>query len=66
MYTIHIVVHSPDKYTEILADSLESAAYIVEEHISLALLEIFGSIFVDTVKVIYSSSEDIHTLPPGI
>ncbi len=53
MYIIRVVAYCPDERTEILPDSPDSAECVVEESISLRLLELFGNVYVDSVEVEY-------------
>lgn len=66
MYTIRIVVHCPDKYVEILPDGLERTICVIEECVALALIEILGTIFVDTVQVTYSSFDERQNITGGL
>ena len=58
MYRICIIIHCPDECSEIVPDALESTACVVEELVGLALLEVLGTIFVDTVQITYSSFKE--------
>lgn len=56
MYTIRIAVRCPAVCAEVLPGDLESAARVIEERMSLLLLEIFTTVLVDAVSVVYDPS----------
>jgi len=67
MFTVKIVVHCPDGLSEVLADSMETAALAVEDGVSQVLTELFGTVLVDTVTVSYvppmHAPEDVSSQP---
>lgn len=67
MYKINITVLCPDRFNEVLAHELEMIACIVESSLSVALVELFGSVIVDDVHVEYTFSEEERgeVLPPA-
>lgn len=68
MYTIQIVVRCSDVHAEVYPDTPESVACLIEESISLLLVQLFDVVLVDTVNVVYSSSEDArgNLLSPAV
>lgn len=58
MYTIRFVASCPAEQAEVLSDALEHAERVIEEHISLRLLELFGGVIVEHVSVEYVSPPD--------
>ncbi len=71
MYTIHFVVSCPCELTEVVPDELDSAACMIEERFTLALLEFFIAVNVEVVEVVFTptavTAEEIHgdLLPPA-
>jgi hypothetical protein len=60
MYTIQIAVRCSDEYTEVLRDEQDNAACLIEEGISLLLLQWFSTVLVDNVHIAYTPSEDVR------
>ncbi len=58
MYIIQVMLRCPDDQSEFHASLLDDAECIIEERISLALLELFGTVLVDCVNVQHSSLQD--------
>jgi hypothetical protein len=58
MYKIDISVRCPDGSAEVLANEPETTACIVEASVSVALVELFGQVIVDAVRVEYLSPQD--------
>lgn len=58
MYTIQIFVRCPDEDAEIAPSQIESAACLIEESISLLLLQLFGVVLVDMVNITFSAHEE--------
>jgi len=52
MCTIQICVHCPEQESEILFDEVETAELAIEDLISRALLELFGTVYVEGVTII--------------
>jgi hypothetical protein len=61
MYTIHIYVHCPHQNNEMIPHNLELAEFVVESHVSLALLELFGEIIIENVSIAYTPTEQEET-----
>ena len=59
MYTIRFVAHCPAGNAEVLSDALEHTARVIEESISLRLLEFFEAVIVDDVTVEYEPPQDM-------
>ena len=53
MYTIRIVIRSFGEHAEVLPEELEIAECVIEERISLLLLELLGTVIVDYIIVEY-------------
>ncbi len=51
MYTIRFDAFCLGGFAEILPDDLESAACAVEEHVALALLELFSAVHIVDVEI---------------
>ena len=51
MYRIKLDVECPDARNEVLPDALEDIALLVEDRVSVLLVELFGSVTVNTVAV---------------
>lgn len=58
MYTISVLIRCPAEQTELHAELLDEAECLIEERIGLALLELFGIVYVDRVNVEYISLQD--------
>jgi len=58
MYTIHIRVHCPDTFSEVLVGDVEQTELTIESIVSTALLEVFDSVQVENVTV-YDSSDGL-------
>lgn len=58
MYIIRFVAHCPAEQAEVLSEALEHAERVIEEHISLRLLELFGGVIVDDISVEYVPFQD--------
>ena len=58
MYTIQIIANCPEGHGEVDPKSLEGAACLLEESVSLLLVQLFGSVLVDKVSVTYSPLEN--------
>jgi hypothetical protein len=67
MFTIHIIANCPEGHGEVDPKSLDGAACLIEETMSLLLVELFGGVLVEEVSVTYSSLEDAcgNTLSPA-
>lgn len=51
MCTIQICVQCPDKFLEVVPDELENAELAVEDLVSRALVELFGTVLVEDVTI---------------
>jgi hypothetical protein len=60
MFTIQIIANCPEGHGEVDPKSLEGAACMIEESISLLLVQLFGSVLVDKVSVTYSPQEEVR------
>lgn len=60
MCTIQICVHCPEQESEILFDEVETAELAIEDLISRALLELFGTVFVEGVTICLSPKKREH------
>ena len=54
---ISIVVRCPGKYSEVLPDEPENTEFVIEDCVSRALLELFGMVEVEMVKISDASPE---------
>ena len=54
---ISIVVRCPGRFSEVLPDDPESTELVIEACVSQALLELFGMVVVETVKISDASPE---------
>lgn len=48
---ISIIVRCPGKFSEVLPDEPEYTEFVIEDCVSRALLELFGMVVVETVKI---------------
>jgi hypothetical protein len=58
MFTIQIIANCPQGHGEVDPKSLEGAECLIEESVSLLLVQLFGSVLVDRVSVTYSPLEN--------
>lgn len=61
MFTIQIIANCPEGHGEVDPKSLEGAACLIEESLSLLLVQLFGSVIVDRVNVTYSPLENARS-----
>ncbi len=61
MYRIKIEVECPDARNEVLPDALEDLALLVEDRVSVLLVELFGSVTVNTVTVSFVDTDERKT-----
>ncbi len=54
---ISIVVRCPDRFSEVLPDEPENTELVIEDCVGRALLELFGMVVVETVKISDASPE---------
>lgn len=64
MYVIQILACCPDDGAEVAPCLLESASCLIEESISLLLVQLFSSVFIDSVNITYSPPEEVRG--PGL
>ena len=58
MYTLEFIARCPEGQCEVDPKLLDAATCLIEESISLLLVQLFGSVFVEKMSVVYSSQED--------
>lgn len=58
MYTIEFIARCPEGQSEVDPKSLDGAACLIEESISLLLVQLFGSVFVEKVSVSFAPLEN--------
>lgn len=64
-YLININVECPDLMGEVLASNVEDTAFVIEERVSLLLVELFGAVAVNTVTVIFHPPDARECGAPG-
>lgn len=57
MYTIEFVASCPERQSEVDPKSLDAAACLIEESVSLLFVQLFGSVFVEKVSVSFMPLE---------
>jgi hypothetical protein len=67
MFTIHFIANCPEGQGEVDPESLDCAAYLIEEAIGLLLVELFGGVLVEEMSVTFSPPENArrNTLSPA-
>ncbi len=58
MYTIEFIARCPEGQCEVDPKLLDAATCLIEESISLLLVQLFGSVLVEKMAVVYSPLED--------
>ena len=58
MRVAHVRICFPDDYSEVPAEDVEDAEMAIESLVSTALVEMFGTVFVDDVTIHDSSEPD--------
>jgi len=58
MYTIEFIARCPEGQSEVDPKSLDGAACLIEESISLLLAELFGGVLVEKVNVSFAPLEN--------
>jgi hypothetical protein len=61
MYRIKIEVECPDARNEVLPDALENLALLVEDRVSVLLVELFGSVTVNAVTLSFVDTDERKT-----
>ncbi|HEV7128633.1 MAG TPA: hypothetical protein VGN32_14480 [Ktedonobacterales bacterium] len=61
MYRIKIEVECPDARNEVLPDALEDLALLVEDRVSVLLVELFGSVTVNAVTLSFVDTDERKT-----
>ena len=65
MYSIQILIRCPEGFSEVLPEELENAEFIVEDVVSQVLVELFGTVIVDTVIIsIFPSKQEYSDIHP--
>lgn len=57
MNEITIVVRCPAQGTELVTEGAQAMQYIVEDCVSRALLELLGTVYVETVSIVLLAAE---------